>query len=65
MSQNKIILCVWAFSYMDVCVPCPEESIQSFGTGIAVGCEPPCRCWDSNLCPLEKQAVTFVYLFIF
>lgn len=32
-----------------------EKSIRSPGTGVTDGCEPPCGCCESNLCPLEEQ----------
>lgn len=37
------------------CVWCPVkagESIGSLGSRAANGCEPPYRCWESNLSPL-------------
>lgn len=27
------------------------------GDGVTDGCEPPCRCWESNPSSLEKQSV--------
>lgn len=38
-----------------VCAPCVH--IGSCGIGVTPGCEPLCRCWDSNLGPLEEQPV--------
>lgn len=35
-----------------ICVQCPwepEESLRSPGTEVTDGCEPLCRCWESNL----------------
>lgn len=42
------------------CVQClqqPEEGVTTPGTGVNDGCEPPCRCLELNLSPLEKQQV--------
>ena len=32
-----------------------EASNGSVETGGTYGCEQPCRCWDSNLGPLEEH----------
>lgn len=34
-----------------------EEGIESCGTGFIGGCEPPCWFWNSNLSPLQEQAL--------
>ena len=34
-----------------------KEKVRSSGTGVKDGCEPPCRCWESNLGPLEEQTL--------
>jgi hypothetical protein len=42
-----------------MCVLCPwnpEESVGSPGT-VTDGCELPCKGWESNLGPLEKEPV--------
>jgi hypothetical protein len=50
------------FGHMCTCVPCvcwcPQrsgEGIRFPGTGVMDGCGLPCRCWDSNLGPLQEQ----------
>jgi hypothetical protein len=59
--------CVWVFCLhvcLSVCVlyACSASRIEKTAlcpnrTGIRDGCEPPCRCWESNLGPLEEQPV--------
>lgn len=34
-----------------------KEDISLLGTGVPVGCEPPCRCWEVNPGPLEEHPV--------
>lgn len=37
------------FPYMCACALWnPEEGVRSLGTGVTNGCEPICRCWESN-----------------
>ena len=51
------------FVFMYVCAPSvclvPEEELEegvgSPGIGFIGGCEPPCKCWELNPGPLEKQ----------
>jgi hypothetical protein len=43
--------------YVYLCSQKTEEGTGSPGTGVADGCELPCGCWESNLSPLEEQAV--------
>lgn len=52
------------FACLYVCVPraClvpwrPEEVLPSLQTGITVGSELPCRCWEPNSGLLEEQHV--------
>ena len=35
----------------------PEEGTGSPEIGVTDGCELPCRCWESNPSPLQKQQV--------
>lgn len=35
-----------------------EEGNTSPGTVVMNGCEPPCRCWDLNLGPLQELLLT-------
>ena len=37
------------------CPQRPEEGARSPGTGLTGGCEPPCGCWESNLCPCKSS----------
>jgi hypothetical protein len=39
----------------EYCWRMPEEDTRFLGTGITDGSEPPCRCWELNLGPLEEQ----------
>ena len=34
-----------------------EKGVGSSGTGVTDGCEPPCKCWELNLGPLQEQQV--------
>ena len=36
-----------------------EEGVESHGTGIIGGCEPPCVCWEPNSGPWKEQQVLF------
>lgn len=39
---------------------CPwrsEDGIESSGTGLTDGCDPPCGCWELNTDPLEEKPV--------
>lgn len=38
----------------------PKEGVVSPVTGVMNNCEPPCRCWQSNLGPLEEQPVVLI-----
>jgi hypothetical protein len=33
------------------------EAVDSPGTGVTHGLEPPCGCWELNLGPLQEQPV--------
>jgi hypothetical protein len=44
-------MCAW-------CSQRPEEGIRSPGTEVTDSCELPRGCWDFNLDPLEKAAVS-------
>lgn len=50
-------MCVGALACMDVtCMQCPkspEGGIESFRTGIADSCDPPCGFWNLNMGPME------------
>ena len=43
---------------------CPHEclckGVGSPGTVITESCEQPCRCWESNVGPLEEQPVLLI-----
>lgn len=47
--------------YIYVCAPCaglvPMEHVESLGTRVRDGGEPPGSCWQLSLGPLEKQQV--------
>lgn len=45
-----IFICMVFFSlYMCACALwSPEEGVRSLGTRVTNGCEPICRCWESN-----------------
>lgn len=53
------LMCVLAcmcvcMHHMHVCfLRRPEEGVRSPETGVIDGCEPSCRCWESNSDPLE------------
>lgn len=34
-----------------------SEDVRASGTGVADGCDLPCRCWELNTDPLERAAV--------
>lgn len=45
------------YMYMGVLYICtPGKGIGSHGITVTEGYEPPCRCWELNLGPLEKQS---------
>lgn len=44
VSVPTVCLCPWR----------PEAGVEAPGTGVTE-CEPPTRCWESNLDPLEEQ----------
>jgi hypothetical protein len=60
-----INVCVLLYVYMYVCIHvcmyvhpmCAwhqrSEEVRSPGTEVIASCEPPCRCWELNLDPLQ------------
>lgn len=42
------------------CLQRPEKGVESPGTGVIVGCEPPLGCWELNLGLLEEQPVLLI-----
>lgn len=43
------VLCIYVW-----CLQRPEEGVESPGTGVIVGFEPPLGCWELNLGLLEE-----------
>ena len=53
------MFCINVWNMRLVCIV-PAEARRgagSPGTGATGGCEPPCRCWEPNLGPLQEQPV--------
>lgn len=57
-----LILCVWVFDGMYVCVSCiclvpvgVRKGVIFLGTGVMKNCKLPCGAWESNPGPLNQQ----------
>lgn len=37
----------------------PEGGVRPSGTGVVVGCDPPCGCWVKSSDPVEEQKAFF------
>lgn len=63
LSKNRIcitclgVLTAYLHHHVHAWRPQSSDSVRALGNGIAKSCELPCESWESNLGPLEVQAV--------
>lgn len=54
----SVLLAYTSVQHLNVwCCRVQKRAWESPATGVIDCCEPPCRCWEQNLGPLQKQPV--------